>query len=130
MLVSLFSRLPASRCALEVTFLNEKGFIDLFDSFGFFADCGCNGRDPDWPATELLDDGAENTVVHVIKPVLVHIQCTQSHLCDSPGDCSITFDLCEVTCSTEQGIRDPRCATAPPCNFESSILIDGCAEYS
>ena len=58
----------------EVAFLDQKGFVDFFNSFSFFAHrCG-NGGDSHRPAFEFFNDSNEDSVIHVIEPIHIYIE--------------------------------------------------------
>ena len=74
MLVSQIRALAATGCAHDEAFLNKERLADLFNSARVLAyRCG-DGVHANGPTLELVDDGQEDLVVHIIEAVLIHIE--------------------------------------------------------
>src|SRR5215475_14046084 len=54
--IGLQRRHPSSGSALEISFLEQVGFVHILDRALLFADGGGDGFDADRPATEFLND--------------------------------------------------------------------------
>ena len=100
MAVGFFGEFAAPRGPFEVAFLNQKGFVDLFDGARFFADGGGNGVQPHGAALEFVADAGQNSVVHFVQSVMVHLKGIQSSRRNLNIDDTPPLDLCEVPCSS------------------------------
>ena len=74
MLIGHLGNFSAAGRTHQVTFLNKKRFINLFDGSGFFGNSGGDGGNANGAAFKLVDDGTQNAVVHFIQPVAIHVQ--------------------------------------------------------
>src|ERR1043165_6746483 len=101
MFICFFCCFAAARCSLKISLLYQEWLVHFFDSFCFFTNSSCNGGDTNRSAFKLVDNGGENTIVHVIKTVLIYIEGLECHLSDRPCDGAVAFDLCEVPGSSK-----------------------------
>ena len=74
MLVSQIGALTATGRAHDEAFLDKEGLADFFDSAGVLAHCSCYGVHSHGTTFELVNDGGENPVVHIVEAVLVNIE--------------------------------------------------------
>lgn len=75
MLVSQIGALATTRRAHNEAFLDKKRLADLFDSAWVLTHCCGYGVHANGATFELVNDGRENLVVHVVETVFVHIEC-------------------------------------------------------
>ena len=103
--------------AHQVALLNQERLIDLLDGARVFAHCGGDGAQAYRTALELVDDGAQDTVVHLVQTVLIDIQCGEGDLCDRQRDGAVAFDLGEVADTAQQQVGDTRRTTTARSDF-------------
>src|SRR5438552_3268959 len=114
MLVRGSSGAAAARRAGQEAALHEKRLVHLFERTGILAHGGGDGREPDGPAFELLDDRLEDPAVHVVEPELIHVQPFQRLARHVGGDLATGADLGVVAHPLAQAVGDARGAAAAP----------------
>ena len=123
-LVSQFGDFAAARGAHQVALLDEERFIDLFHGAGILAHRRGDGGEPDGTALELVDDGAEDAVVHLVEAVLVHIEGGEGDLGDGVVDGAVALDLGEVADTAQQQVGDTRGSAAASGNLVGRVVGD------
>ena len=112
---------PAPHGSLKEPFLNQKWFVHIFNCSSFFTNrCG-NGPQPDGATLEFVDDGCQDPVVHLIKPMFINMKGLQGMLGDVHGDDAIAKHLSKIPDPFEQAIGNPWRCPAPAGNFTSRI---------
>ena len=90
MLISQIGAFAATGCAHDEAFLDEERLADLFNGAGVLTHRRGNGIHANWPTLELVDDGGENPIVHVVEAMLIHIERFQADFCDIQCDGAAT----------------------------------------
>ena len=112
MLVSQFGHFTATRRTLQETFLYQERFIDFFHCARVFTESGRDGGQTHRTSVELIDNGRENLVVDFIQAITVDVQGFERISGYFDVDTTISFYLCKVADTTEQGIGDTRGSSA------------------
>ena len=102
MLISEVCAFAASGSAHEVAFLDKERFIDLFDGARVLTHCRSDGLDAHGSTFKFFNNSVEYSIIHVIKAVLIHIECRQAKAGNLHVDVPIAFDLGKVANTTEQ----------------------------
>lgn len=123
MQISLLGGFPSARGSFEVTFLNQKRFVHFLDGTGFFADGRSNGTEADRTAFELFYDRGKYPVVHLVQPVLIHVQRGQRQVSNLERNGSVSFDLREVADATQQRVGDTRGAATPSGDLVRGVFL-------
>src|SRR6476469_492617 len=124
-LVSGFGGFAAAGRALDVAFLDEEGLIHFFDGFAFLAASRGDGADAHRATLELVDDGGENALVHVVEAAGVHVESLQSKLRDFNGNSTVAFNLGEVAGAAQQVVGNAGRAARAAGNFVGRVLVNG-----
>ena len=66
--------MSSSGSSFDVSFLNQKRLVHLFNGFCFFANGGSDGAQTNGPSFELFYDGQQNPVVHFVQSILIDIK--------------------------------------------------------
>ena len=125
MLIRQISALATARRAHDEAFLDEERLTDLLDGAGVLAHRRGDGVDTHRAALELIDDGREDLVVHVVKAVLVHVEGLQADAGNVDGDGTVALDLGEVADTAQQQVGNTRRATTATGNLEGRRVVDG-----
>ena len=104
MLVSQFGGHASSGRTLDETFHDQEWLIDILDSAGIFTDSRSNGIESDRTTLELVDDGEQDLIVNLIKTILINIESFERYVCNLQVDTSVTFHLCKIPDTTQQGV--------------------------
>ena len=103
-LVSQIGTFAATGRAHNETFLDKERLANLLDGAGVLAYRRGDGVHADRAALELVDDGGENLVVHVVEAMLVHVEGLQADAGDVDGDGAVALYLGEVADATQQKV--------------------------
>ena len=101
--VSLLRHLAPAGCAAYEAFLDEKRLVHFLQRSGILSDgCGygCNAYGT---SLELVDDGQENLVVYLVKPVAVNVERFEGITGDGRVDTPVSLYLSEVAHAAQQG---------------------------
>ena len=110
MLVRFRRGLPASWRPHQQPLLNQIGLVDLFQSACILSDGRRQGVRTHGPSLEFVDDGRQDSVVHVVQALLVHLEGVQGVGRDFRVDHPRALHLRKVPHPAQQGIADPGCA--------------------
>src|SRR5690606_22797008 len=110
--------------------LNKERFIDFLNSFCLFSHRRGDGSDTHRTTFEFLDDGCEDTIIHLVEAVLVDVEGIQRELSDSFVDDAITLDLRKVAGTSQEVVGDTRSAPASTRDLECSVVVYLCVQNS
>lgn len=102
--VGLAGNLAAARRAHDKAFLDKEGFVHLLERAGLLAHSGGYGGKSDRAALELLDNSRQDTIVHIIQPVVVYIEGAQGVPGDADIDGTVVEYLRKVAHTAKQAI--------------------------
>src|SRR5437588_735555 len=105
---STMSRNCACRMAPVARSSTSRRLVYLLEGAGILAHRRGDGREPDGPALELLDDRLQDPAVHVVEPELVHVQAFQRLTRHLSGDLPAGADLSVVAHPLEEPVGDAR----------------------
>ena len=88
--------------ALQIAFHDQEGLVHLLDGARLLAYGGGYRGKSHGSATELVDDGAQDAVVHLVQAVRVNVQGLERVLCDADLNGAIALDLGEVAHTAQQ----------------------------
>src|SRR5690606_39535537 len=124
MFVSQLGTLPAPRCPHQIAFLNKKRFVHFFNG-SFILPYGCgNGFYTYGAAFEFIDDGQQDSVIHFIKAMFIHIECMECILCNGRINFPISLNLRKIAGTSKQSVCNTGCAPAPPGNLVCRLLLE------
>jgi len=122
-------------CALEESVLDQEWFIHLFDGPGVFPEGRGNGAESNGAPVEFLDDGAEQSAVHVVQPEVIDIEQRESRLCYDAVYGAICTYLGVIAYTAQKTVGNPGCSAASTSHFPGSPFVDfdlqhfGCATH-
>ena len=114
----------ATRSTLEESLLNQERLVDLFNGTRVFPNSDRDGGKTHWTSVELLNDRLQYSCVHVIQPVLIHIEPCECFSGNLLGDTSVSADLCVVSHPAQQAVGHTWRAARAPCNFGCTLVVD------
>src|SRR5690606_20619024 len=110
---SCFRTFAPTRGTHDISLLDQKRFVDLLDRTFILTYSSRNGLKPYRPTFELINNRAQNFIVHFVEAILIHIQRIQRILSYRSIDVAISFYLHKLSSTTEQRLGNPRCRPAP-----------------
>ena len=96
MLIRQIRALAATRGTHDEAFLDEERLADLLDGARVLSHRSSDGVDAHRTPLELVDDGREDLVVHVVEAMFVHIEGLQADAGDVNGDGAVALVQCGV----------------------------------
>ena len=124
-LVSEFGHFASSGRALDEAFHDKVGLVHVFDSAGILAHSRGDGVQAHGSALELVDDGCQQFVVHLVESEGVDIQGLEGILGYLQIDGTVAFDLRKVAHTAQQGVGDTRRTAAAAGDLVSGMAVDG-----
>ena len=106
-----------ARGPVKETHLQQKRFIDIFDRFRFFTDCGRNRIYPDWTSVEFFNDRSQNPPIGPVQAASIDFQQTQRPVCYFAGNDCLVIDQGKITHPFKQSIGDTRRSAGPAGDF-------------
>src|SRR5690606_36106874 len=122
---SCFRTLTSTRGAHDVSLLDQKRLVNFLYCTLILTYSSRNGLKPHWPTFELINNRAQNFIVHFVEAILIHIQRIQRILSYRSNDVAISFYLRKISCTTEQRIGNTRCPPAPTRNLIRTFIRNG-----
>ena len=86
-----------TRCAIQESFLDQKWLIDFLDGAAFFSYCNSYRVQADWAAIELLNDGKQDSLIHLIESMLIDLKRFEREVCNCFCDPAIAFYLSKIS---------------------------------
>src|SRR3954471_665999 len=114
----------SARSALEESVLDEERLIHFLERARVLADGGGYCADADRSALELLDDGLEDSRVHVVEPELIDLEQLQRVGGDLAIDFPAGLHLGEVADASQQPVGDARRAARSFGDLLRAVLVD------
>ena len=110
--------------ALEVTFLDEEGFMDFFQGLGFFADGDGDGAHADGAAAVVFGHHAEHAFVHFVEAGGVDLEEFEGAGGDGLGDDAAGAFLGVVADEVDEVVGNARGAAATRGDFFGAAFVD------
>ena len=92
--------------SVQEAFLNEEGFVHIFQSVFVFSDGRGQAVNAHWSAIEFIDYGKQDRSIHKVESAVIHIQHFKGVSRYVPGDCSIGSYLGEIANPSKQPVCD------------------------
>ena len=103
--------------------LEQIGFDDVDEGFGFLAHGGGDGLDAGGAAVVDLDQGADEQAVLFVEAAVVDALEFQGFPCDVDGQVALGFDGGEVAGAAEEAVGDARGAAASLGEFPERLVF-------
>src|SRR6266700_3138675 len=128
MIVSQSGGYPTARSTVKETNLDKEGLIDLFQRLLFLRQRGGQSAESHRSSVEFFDDGQQQPAVHLVKTMLVDFKHLQRRLRCGFVNAALAAHLGKVAYTTQQTVRDARCAPCPVCQLVSALGINSYAQ--
>src|SRR5215472_5834514 len=109
---------------IQESYLDEEGFIDIFDRVSFFSQGRSQCIEPDWTALILFDDRKHQPAIHLIEAMLINFEHLECRLCGRSVDMTGSPHLSVIATSSQQPVRDSRCTACAARNLQRALLVD------
>src|ERR1051326_4955094 len=118
MLVSQAGGHPATVSAIEEPDLDEKGFVDFFNSIGFFCERSGQRIQTDGAALIFLDDREQQLATNRVKAMFIYLEHLERGLRGGDLNFPGATDLGVVANAAQQAIGNARGAAGTGSDFE------------
>ena len=129
-MVALGGQHPALGGALQVAFLNEKRFMDLFERLGLLAHGHRDRAHADGPAPVVLGHDAEHAFIHLVEAGRIDFEQLEGAGGDGLGDVALGAFEGVVADEIDQVVRDARRAAGALGDFLCAAGVGGDVEQS
>ena len=127
--ISQLRHFSSARCPLEESLLDQEWLIDLLYRTGVFPQGRGNGAQSDGASGELVYDGGEELVIHIVQSVTVDIQGFESIAGYRFVNGTGSLDLCKVPYTAQKALAirgvpriRPAISTAASCEQDTSRM--------
>ena len=102
----------------------QERLVYFLECAGVLPDGHRKRVEADRPAVELVDDRPEDSHVHIVEAVLVHVQPAEGRFGDLVCDHTVGLDLRVIPNPAQQPVRHSRCPTASFGDLSCAVLLD------
>ena len=102
----------------------QERLVYFLECAGVLPDGHRKRVEADRPAVELVDDRLEDSHVHIVEAVLVHVQPAEGRLGNLVCDHAVGLDLCVIPNPAQQPVRHSWCPTASLGDLSCAVLLD------
>ena len=114
--------LAPARGALQKAVLDQKRLVDLLQGSLVLAQRHRQGSQPHRAPAELLDDGAQHARIHLVHPVLVHLEQPEPRARDLAADHAVGAHLGVVAQPPQQPVGHPGGAPSATRQLEGALF--------
>lgn len=122
MLIGTLTGDTTARGTLQKSLLDKIGFNHVLYRLLLLTDGSRQVIQPHGPAEEFIEDRQQQLAIHIIEPLLVHIQHVQGTTGHLDTDMAIGADLGIVPYPSQQTVGNPWCTTSSSGDLEGPLL--------